>query len=157
MHLVISCLISTPLVVSVVPIHPSAICQSVRLFSSWPSIIHPSFHTSILSSTHPSICTVIYLSIHLPVDPHVDPSIIQPSFHTSIIYPLHIHPSVHPSTHPSIHPSTCQSACRSIHHPSIIYPSIHLPVYSHVDPSIHLPFNPHVDPSIHPSTFQSTC
>ena len=86
-----------------------------------PSFFHPSIHSSIYLTIHPSIKTSIHsLSIH-PSDHHHSFILLLPwpsSSHPSLL-PSFIHSIMCPSIHPSIH----RSIHRSIH--SSIHPSIH--------------------------------
>lgn len=137
---------------------PSILHPSIHLFAH-PSIhssylpsthlfpllsTRPSFHypTSIPSSTHQPVDTIILPFVHLFIHPSfLDPSINHPSFHhpfallqPSVIYPPSFHsfsllstsPSIHLFNHPSIPPliylSIIHPAFHSFIHLSSIFP-----------------------------------
>lgn len=71
------------------------------------NVVHPSFHSPVLLSIQPFICT----SLHPPARLSLQPPLIHLSTHESSAHiSIHIHPFIHPLTDPfmytSIHPPT---------------------------------------------------
>lgn len=95
------------------------------LVTSW-FICSASFYLSHIYSPTTVITIIIYLSIF-----HPSSSIFHPAFHSpssifhSHTYPYHVHLSIHlPSICPPFLPTHLSSTIPSIHHASIIHPSI---------------------------------